>query len=166
MIDIDNLDIKKEIEEKNLDTIEEKIQFAMYYLQRLQFQKAFAEITDIEENRDMHPGKTPLFFYLSRNNGASQKEISEHLNIKPPSLTVMVKRLEKDGLVKKVIDTNDGRKVKIFLNEKGEEIGFRHREVQKKITDVLFENFVDEEKIFFFDSLLKIIANLQKFQND
>lgn len=66
-------------------------------------------------------------------------EISKALRVTPPSITQLLNKLEKDGLVARRMDENDRRVVLVRLTSKGEEIA------QKGLEDFFntFNNLVD-----------------------
>ena len=66
----------------------------------------------------------------------SQREIAEHLRIKPPTVNVTVQRLEKAGFLFRKADEKDQRVSRIYLTEKGKqakERGMKRVEENEKI---------------------------------
>jgi len=180
-------EIKQEIERQDFQTAEQKLNFLFYYMGRLRFQKFFEhmhkvnradnpeEVNNGNNNRgfnhihnidNMHPGKIPLLRLLYKSQkdsmNLSLKEISERLNIQPPSLTVMLNRMEKDGLITRERDKNDARRQIISLNKKGMELSEKYFQMYKTIESKIFEGLTDTEKNCFFDVIMKIIENLTK----
>lgn len=68
----------------------------------------------------MHRGQTRLLALISRNNGASQRDLAEELDVRPSSMTEMLLKLEAAGLITRKQDENDQRVMRIFLTEAGE----------------------------------------------
>ena len=50
--------------------------------------------------------------------GMAQKELAKHIGVKPPSITVMLKKLEAEAYIEKKQDENDQRIMRIFLRRK------------------------------------------------
>lgn len=46
----------------------------------------------------LHPGQMPLITGLYKKEGVTQKEIADRLGIKPSTINVMIRRLEKENL--------------------------------------------------------------------
>ena len=46
--------------------------------------------------------------------GMAQKELAKHIGVKPPSITVMLKKLEAEAYIEKKQDENDQRIMRIF----------------------------------------------------
>ena len=67
---------------------------------KLNFKRVYELLTKI----DIHPGQQHLLINLKENDGQSLKELAEKLEIKPATVTVMVQRMEKSGLVRKEAD--------------------------------------------------------------
>ncbi|TDF94497.1 MarR family winged helix-turn-helix transcriptional regulator [Paenibacillus piri] len=114
------------------------------------------------QDQEVHPGQPPLLIALSEQNGQSQKELAERLRITPATLTVMLNRTEKNGLVERRPDEKDQRMTRVYLTEKGEGI---HNEVVKALQlmeALCFEHFSGEEQETLRRLLLKMFDNLQR----
>lgn len=102
---------------------------------------------------DVYPGQPPLMFALARKNGQSQKELAEQLDIKAATLTVMINRMEKNGMVRRETDEKDQRVTRIYLTERGVET----LEVVRETLDRLEQQAIaglSEEEIETLHSLL------------
>ena len=67
----------------------------------------------------VHPGQLPFLNIISHREGISQRELAECLHVKPPTVAVTVKRLEKQI------------EVVIQENEKALTAGFSEEELEK-----------------------------------
>ncbi|MBY0754628.1 MarR family transcriptional regulator [Clostridium sardiniense] len=97
------------------------------------------------EKEGLYPGQPPLLYALYDEDGLSQKEIAEKLHLKPATITVMIKRLEKAGFIKKVADENDQRISRIHLTEKGISSCVDLKSMVKQIDDICLHNFTDDD---------------------
>lgn len=106
-----------------------------------------------EEN--LHPGQLPLLILLWKKEGLSQRELACKMGIKPSTLNVMIRRLEKNGFIRKEHDPKDQRKSLIYFTEEGKETfrGLKERTdcLQMQILDA----FSEEEKKEFCRLLTK-----------
>lgn len=118
------------------------------------------------EKLGLYPGQPPLIHILSKYDGLSQKDLSKYLNIKPATLTVMVKRLEKSGFLKKVIDEKDQRISRIHLTEKGENASKELNKTIQEIDDICLTNFTNEEKNSLKFLLDKVNNNLKNHKEN
>jgi len=110
---------------------------------------------------DVYPGQPPLLFVLNASDGLSQKELADRLKISPATMTVMIKRMEKSGLIERKIDEIDQRKYKVYLTLKGREKFAQVRKIIDRIDHESFSNFSEEEKIIMRRLLIQMYKNLQ-----
>ncbi|MGL5647888.1 MAG: MarR family winged helix-turn-helix transcriptional regulator [Clostridium sp.] len=120
------------------------------------------------EKEGLYPGQPQLLFVLYKQNGISQKEIADALQIKPSTITVMIKRLEKTEFIYKQADEKDGRISRIFLSSKGFKVCEKLKILTRKMDKICLENFTNKEIETLNNLLLKVKANLEaheKFKN-
>lgn len=110
---------------------------------------------------EVFPGQPPILLRLAKKDGLIQKEIAEHIHIKPASLTTMLTRMEKSGMVTRRTDPHDQRISRVFLTEKGHRASHAVKKVMQDLEEKCFENFNDEEKELFKTMLLKIQSNME-----
>ena len=67
--------------------------------------KCFGQMQEL----GIYPGQIPVLGLLAYKDGLSQREIAEHLRIKPPTVNVTVQRLEKAGFLFRKADENRPR---------------------------------------------------------
>ena len=103
---------------------------------------------------------TQLFWALRKNNGMAQKEIAKKLGITPPSMTVMIKKLEGEGYIVKKQDEKDQRMTRIFITEKGKEIAHHMESVLKTLEQEAFANMSEEEIMLLRRLLIQMKENL------
>lgn len=114
----------------------------------------------------IHPGQIPFIMLLSQHEDMSQKEIAEELQVKPPTVNVMVQRMEKAGIIGRKHDQEDQRVTRVFLTEKGQEMKtFVARQVEKNETYVQ-KGFSDAEKCLFRRFMEQIIENIYNIPED
>lgn len=135
----------------------ESLTHLMSHVMRLHFNTMHA----LMRGQELHPGQPPLLFQLSRRDGQSQKELAEKLRIKPATVTVMLNRMEKNGLVKRRPDERDQRISRVFLTEKGRKAHEQVREVLKTIEVQCFARFTPEEKVLLRRFLLHMYENMK-----
>lgn len=79
----------------------------------------FARNYQVMERLDVHPGQVPVLFEIHRKGGLYQKELCDSLCLRASTVTVMLQRMTKNGLVERRQDEADQRRTRIFLTEKG-----------------------------------------------
>lgn len=110
----------------------------------------------------IYPGQPPMLFSLLHKDGQSQKELSDKLRVKPATITVMLKRMEKVGLVERRHDADDQRVSRVYITEQGKEACEELKKVMSIIHGECFDNFTEEEKILLRRLLMQVRDNLMK----
>ncbi|NOU92099.1 MarR family transcriptional regulator [Paenibacillus sp. LMG 31456] len=114
------------------------------------------------QDQEVYPGQPPLLFALSKQDGQSQKELAERLHIKPATITVMLNRTEKNGLVERRPDEKDQRISRVYLTDKGREAHEEVRNAFKIMEAQCFENFTDEDQELLRRLLMQMYDNLKR----
>lgn len=86
----------------------------------------------------------------------NQKQIHEFLEIKPSSMTKLIRLLESKRLIKKEADPDDSRNTIIKLTKRGMEIKQICLDNMKQAEDYLLSDFTHQEIDILVNSLLKI----------
>ena len=111
---------------------------------------------------DVYPGQPPLLLRLAREDGQSQKELASHMHVQPATLTVMIDRMAKHGLLERKADTRDQRVSRVFLTDKGRAAATGVREALERLEERSFARFSSEEREMFRELLLRIYAELEE----
>lgn len=126
------------------------------------FVKNFRQFMDI----GIHPGQIPVLRILNAEKGLSQKEIARELHIKPPTVTMTIKRLEKAGYVRRAQDQRDQRIVRIFLTEEGQKANARIEEVMDNNERILAKGFSQTELCLFYRFFQQMLENIESIPAD
>lgn len=110
----------------------------------------------------LHPAQLPVMKILADYGGISLKELSDMLHIKPPTASVMVKRMEKNGLVCKMADLDDQRISRLYLTEKGKGMSSQIAELIRENERLMTEGFSEEELMQLRGYLRRMTANLAR----
>ncbi len=110
----------------------------------------------------LYPGQPPLLFILNKENGLSQKELAAKLKIKPATLTVMLGRMEKAGLVDRSQDEADQRISRVHITEQGREVYQSAAAVMRQLDAGMFIGFDEEERKILRLFLERIKVNLKE----
>lgn len=114
----------------------------------------------------IHPGQLPVLKTVYEREGISLRELANVLHVKPPTVTVTVKRLEKTGLVYKQGDQEDLRVNRIFLTEKGKSINKEISALLDKNEKILTAGFSQEEKEALYGFFERMIENLDQAKRE
>ena len=103
--------------------------------------------------------------HLFRNDGITQSELADWLEIERPTLGRLLDRLEANGWVKRVAHSQDRRAKRVFLTNEVSPALRAMRNIAAGVrTDALLGLNPDEQEAFV-DTLLTIKANLSKLGN-
>lgn len=109
-------------------------------------------------------GQHQVLMCVWKNPGASQKELAGFHNVSTATIAVTLKKLEKGGYVRRIMDQEDNRSNKIGLTEKGtREVETSLKFFQTVEKDML-EGFSDSEKEDLYEYLERILSNLEHMQ--
>ncbi|SHH74224.1 DNA-binding transcriptional regulator, MarR family [Clostridium collagenovorans DSM 3089] len=125
----------------------------------------FLRTHSLLEKTGVYPGQPPLLYLLYKKNGRSQKELAEKMGVKPATIAVMIKRMEKNELLERKQDEKDQRVSRIFITDKGKEVCKNLIVIHKEIEEECFRNFTEEEKIILRRLLMQVRDNLQTICN-
>ncbi len=95
---------------------------------------------------------------LLEEDGQNIRNIAQKLSI-DSSVTGLIDRLEKEQLVKRVIDAQDRRSFQIFLTEKGKEIANSIFPIAMQ-TDAILRSRIDGSNHNFMDNILDELDNM------
>ena len=102
-----------------------------------------------------------ILFQLSVNEKMTMKDLSEKINRDKSTTTVLVRKLEADGLITGESDPADKRSRIIYLTEKGKQFNKTAHELSSELLNTFYKGFTEEEKEQFFQTLLRIKDNFQ-----
>lgn len=120
--------------------------------------KCFGQMQEL----GIYPGQIPVLGLLAHKDGLSQREIAEHLRIKPPTVNVTVQRLEKAGFLYREADEKDQRISRIYLTEKGKKAKENGMKKVKENEKILLSGLSDAELCLLRRMLEQITENIDK----
>ena len=121
-----------------------------------------ARMRDLNEADDTvaQPGTRLVISFLATGDGVTQLDLVNATHLRPPTISVILKKLEEDGIVERRRDENDLRSVRVYLSEKGREMDRRNIKKIKQVEAVALEGLSDEEKELAMALLGRIRDNL------
>lgn len=112
------------------------------------------------EKIGLYRGQPPLLFALWRKDEQSGRELAEALDVKPATVTKMVQRLSGKGFVTTQQDQEDARVTRVCLTQQGKAIEPQVRKIYKKVHNLVFQGFNEEEKTHFEETLKRMRQNI------
>jgi MarR family transcriptional regulator, organic hydroperoxide resistance regulator len=110
---------------------------------------------------DLYPGQEFLLANLSSHDGLTHTEVAENLCVQPATLTKMLDRLVKTGLVRRKMDPDDQRVSRVYLTEKGRQLLKPIEQAWEELEQISFANLTLEERLLLRRLLLQVYANLE-----
>ncbi len=83
--------------------------------------------------------------YLSREDGMTQSQLAEELDLGKVAVGGLIDRLEKSGLVRREADATDRRVNRVFLEPKSKQLIAKMRKVSHRMNAQILEGLVDEK---------------------
>ena len=110
----------------------------------------------------MHVGQEMVLSHLWERDGLTPSELAERLGVEPPTVTNMLSRMEKVGLLERCRDPKDARCTRVRLTQKGrglrEPVERRWEAVQERA----FAGITAEEETLFRGLLARVHDNLTR----
>ena len=119
-----------------------------------------AHIHNTLEGMGVYRGQPPLLFFLIENDGSTHRELAEFLHVTPATVSNMVKRMEKNGLVVRMADLHDERVSRVFITDQGRRISEDIERVFAQIEAEIIKGFTVEETEQMKNYLQRIYKNL------
>jgi len=95
---------------------------------RLEFESRLAPL-------GIHAGQDRLLQELWREDGITQRRLIERLSVEPPTVTGIVQRLEREGLLTREPDADNRRVQRVYLTEAGRKLEDPVRRVWREVED-------------------------------
>ena len=111
---------------------------------------------------DLNRAQSGILFALHQEDTMSHKELPNRLNVTPPSITSMIKKMEQEGYITRKADEQDQRVMRLTLAQKGKDCIDYVIKTAEKLEEIVFEGMTAEEKMLFRRLLLQILENLEQ----
>ena len=106
------------------------------------------------------------YLYDNRHKDIYQKDIEKQFSVRRPTMTEILKLMEKNGLVVRVKDNNDGRLKKIKLTEKALKIHEQHEKNIEFFENYITQDLTEEELKQIFNTMDKISARVKQAEEE
>lgn len=101
-----------------------------------------------------------VLMVLHSKSPVSVSEIAEHSIVKLSTMTKIIQRMQKDGLVQTAPSARDGRVTEVSITKKGDEAGKKAWKEANRIMENSFSGFSKEERLALTKLLQKLTNNL------
>ena len=114
----------------------------------------------------LYRGQPPLLWSLAADPGLAHSELAARLHVTPATVSKMVSRMEKLGIVETRSDADDQRISRVYLTDAGLALHDQAVQVGGHLGAEAFESFTDEELVVLEGLLERIRGNLMRVQED
>jgi MarR family transcriptional regulator, organic hydroperoxide resistance regulator len=132
--------------------------YQLFLVSRAHHNQAFRMFGEI----GLFRGQPQVLFKLGDREGRTQSELAEKLELTPATLTNILTRMEKSGLIERRSDLADCRCTRIFLTEAGRIKLSQAVEQTQKMDETAFAGFNQEEQDHLNQYLERIHQNLTR----
>lgn len=103
-----------------------------------------------------------ILYVLWQQDGVPMSRLSRETGLAMTSLTSMVDRMEKAGLVTRGHDPADRRKVLVLLTERARDLKGAYDDVSDQMESIFYRGFSDREADELDGYLRRVLANLEE----
>ena len=119
-------------------------------------------ITQRTARMPLLPGQPKILEYVAENNGCIAKDICRGCVLDKSTMTSLLARMEREGLLEKSGSPADRRAYHIFLTPRGEQAAGEVKKIFTETDEKAFRGIPAGERESFLSTLRKIIANLEE----
>ncbi|GAA0375114.1 MarR family winged helix-turn-helix transcriptional regulator [Bacillus horti] len=105
-------------------------------------------------------GQDMILKLLWEENGLTQTQIINKLKVEPPTITKMIHRMEKAGLLRRKRDSQDARVSRVYLTEQGYQLKEPIIQVWSRLDEALMEGITDQEQASLNKMLKRLLRNM------
>ena len=114
----------------------------------------------------VNTGQFPVLLRLWEEDGITQASLVEELAVEQPTMAGTLKRMERDGLIKRVADPNDGRRSHIHLTRRGRALEDALVTSARETNAVALAGLSAAESAQFMKLVKRMIENLEQDANN
>ena len=107
-------------------------------------------------------GQPKVLEFLLEHDGCMQKEIAHACSVEAASVTSLLNKMERDGLVQRKIPQDNRRVSQVWLTEAGRQKAQMVRDTFTRLEERLFKGFTSRERQSLLDMLQRIQENLKE----
>lgn len=123
-------------------------------------------VAEKTEEHKLQSGARRVLAFLSVRDGVSQLDLIRMTHLKAPTISLIVQKMEHDGLILRKTDDLDMRLTRVFLTEHGKTV---NREIHDTVSDMealAMRGFTDTEKEQLHSMLVRLYRNMEDIVNE
>lgn len=129
----------------------------------IQVMKAHRSVAEgLVSPHGLYLGQEMVLFRLWEEDGLTLSQLTEQLGVEPPTVTKMVQRMEKAGLLQKRQDEHDARVSRVFLTEQSRALQAPISKAWQMLEAQTLQGFSEADLIVMRRMLQQMLENLSK----
>ena len=112
------------------------------------------------------PSQMRMLEFIGKNDGCTQAEVAEEMQVSPASVAQSLKRMEAAGYISRDARKDNLRANSLSVTDAGREAAANCRRVFDGLEEEMLKGFTDEERAFTGEMLSRIIRNLESGDTD
>ena len=113
------------------------------------------------EKYNLVNGQANLLVIIKENDGLSQNEIANILNVKPSSMSERINKLENLGYIYRAVDEDNLRVKRIYITADGKKAATQCKKILNEFEDTMYSGFTKKDIRAFEEYLERIMSNLE-----
>ena len=130
------------------------------YLRKIT-QASYTRVEERLEKYGLVKGQAHLLVLIRDNDGCTQKELAEILEVKYSSMSERLNKLEALGYIERNIDESNSKYKRIFITSAGKMAAVQCRRIQNEFDDIMYKGFAKKDIKQLESYLEKICKNIQ-----
>lgn len=106
------------------------------------------------------PGAHLILSMLAIRDGINQRELVRQTHLRPPTVSIILKKMESEGLVERTGNPNDLRSEYVYLSEEGRRLDREHLVSIQRLDAIALRGLTQREQDILMNLLPKIRDNL------
>ena len=102
----------------------------------------------------------PIFWVLKNYDGCTQLDICKLTQLKAPTVSLTLQKMEQIGFIRRTSDEDDKRNTRIFITEKGTEVQQEIERLLKETEEEFLKEFDESEKEVLKRLLIKMAYSI------
>ena len=129
------------------------------YLRKI-IQSSYCRVEERLEKYGLVKGQAQLLVLIRDNNGCTQKELAEYLEVKYSSMSERLNKLETLGYIERSVDETNSKFKRIYITSSGKIAAIQCRRIQKESEEIMFKGLTKKDIKQLEEYLIKICANI------
>lgn len=118
-------------------------------------------VAKLSKEHNLQSGARRVLACLAVKDGVSQLDLIRATHLKAPTISLIVQKMEHDGIITRKTDDIDMRLTRVYLTDTGEKINRSVCDTIKAVEDTAMADFTEEEKALLHGMLVRMYKNME-----